>query len=119
MEINIPDLERHQLATAGQSFIGNAEHCPLAVRAKALASALNEILDVFPTEGMRLVLARRGFASHFLQTQTDSLTRARIQQLGGDVHAGNGRYVALDGRRLLAVPHAVLDERPNGLRIRG
>ncbi len=79
MEINVSDLERHKLAATGEGFVGNTEHGPLTIRAQAFAGALDELLDVLPAQGMRLVLACRGFSSHLLQTQSHGFTRAGIQ----------------------------------------
>ncbi len=66
MEIDVSDLERHQLAAPSQGFVRHAEHGALAIGAKPVACAVDEFLDVLPVQGMRLVLARGGFSSHLL-----------------------------------------------------
>src|SRR5271155_1685071 len=66
MEINILNLQRHQLATTGQRFVRHAEQCPLAISPKANAGTLDKFLNLLPTQGMRLVLACRSLASHLL-----------------------------------------------------
>jgi hypothetical protein len=47
-QIDTSNLKRHELAAAGQRFIGDAEHRPLAIGAKANTGAIDKLLDVFP-----------------------------------------------------------------------
>src|SRR5579863_5392374 len=66
MEIDIADLERHELAAPRERFVGDTEHGPLAIGAQPIACGIDEFLDVLPVQGMRLVLAGGGFSSHLL-----------------------------------------------------
>jgi hypothetical protein len=65
MKVDVPDLERHELATPREGFISDAEHGALPIRAKAFAGALDKVLDILPAERMRLVLTGRGLAPIF------------------------------------------------------
>src|SRR3979490_1749469 len=66
MEVDIPDLKRHELAAASEGFVGNTEHGPLTIRAQPFAGAVDKFLDILPAQGMSLILSSRSLSPHLL-----------------------------------------------------
>jgi hypothetical protein len=58
VKFDIPDLKRHELTASRESFISDTQDRAFAIRAQAFAGALDKFLDIFPTQRVRLVLAR-------------------------------------------------------------
>jgi hypothetical protein len=56
MEIDDTNLERYELPTPRERLIGHAQHRSFTIRAQALAGAVDELFDVFPTQGVSVVL---------------------------------------------------------------
>lgn len=115
MEIDMPDLERHELAAPREGLIGHAQQGFFTVRPQTLAGAVDELFDVPPTQRVSLVLTSRSLPPHLLKSQSHGFARARIQQACCDVDSRDGRHVTLHRRGLLAHLHLSLDERADVL----
>ena len=59
MEINVSDLESHELAAARESFISDAVHGALAIGSKPFACAVDKFFDVLPPQWVSLLLSPR------------------------------------------------------------